>query len=73
MKNSLSVIGSILLGSAKLALAAFAVLVLIGLWERHGHQATALVFSGIYERYLAAEIATMPQASTTAEAAAFEE
>ena len=71
-----------------LALAAFAVLVFIGLWERHGHQATALVFSGIYERYLAfqagfpndptayreaAETVPMPQASTTAQAAAFEE
>jgi hypothetical protein len=87
MKNCLSVIGRILLGSATLVLAAFAFLVLIGLWERHGQKATALGFSGIYESYLAfqgfpnhptayreaAEIAPMPQASTAAEAAAFEE
>jgi hypothetical protein len=46
MKNFLSVIGRILLGSATVALAAFAVLVLIGLWERHGQEATALGFSG---------------------------
>jgi hypothetical protein len=87
MKNCLSVIGRILLGSATLTLAALAVLVLIGLWERHAQEATALGFSGIYERYLAfqagfpndptayraAETAPMPQAGTTAEAAAFEE
>ena len=34
-------------------LAALAVLVFIGLWERHAQEATALGFSGIYERYLA--------------------
>ena len=77
-----------LLGSGTLALAAFAVLVFIGLWERHAQEATALGFSGIYERYLAfqagfsndptayreaTEIAPMPQASTTRELAAFEE
>jgi|tagenome__1003787_1003787.scaffolds.fasta_scaffold18149108_1 hypothetical protein len=88
MKNCLSVIGRSLLGAATLALAAFAVLVLIGLWGRHAQEATALGFSGIYERYLAfqagfpndatvyreaTETAPMPQASTTAEAAAFEE
>jgi hypothetical protein len=87
MKNCLSVIGRILLGSATLALAAFAVLVLIGLWERHARETTALGFSGIYERYLAfqagfpndatayreaTEIARM-SASTPGETAAFEE
>jgi hypothetical protein len=71
-----------------LALAALAVLVFIGLWERHAQEATALGFSGIYERYLASqagfptdptayrkatEIALMPQASTTGGSAAFEE
>ena len=88
MQNCLSLIGRILLGSGTLALAAFAVLVFIGLWERHAQEATALGFSGIYERYLAfqagfsndptayreaTEIAPMPQASTTRELAAFEE
>jgi hypothetical protein len=88
MQNCLSRIGRILLGSGTLALAAFAVLVFAGLWERHAQEATALGFSGIYERYLAfksgfpnnamayreaTETAPMPQASTTAEAAAFEE
>jgi hypothetical protein len=88
MQNCLSVIRRILVGSGTLALAAFAVLVFIGLWERHAQEATALGFSGIYERYLAfqagfpndaaayreaAETAPMPQAGTTAEAAAFEE
>ena len=87
MKNCLSVVGRILLGSATLTLAALAVLVLIGLWERHAQEAKALGFR-IYERYLASqagfptdptayrkatEIAFMPQASTTAQAAAFEE
>jgi len=47
----------ILLGSGTLALAAFAVLVFIGLWERHAQEATALGFSGIYERYLASQAA----------------
>jgi hypothetical protein len=88
MQNCLSLIGRILLGSGTLALAALAVLVFIGLWERHAQEATALGFSGIYERYLASqagfptdptayrkatEIALMPQASTTAGSAAFEE
>jgi hypothetical protein len=87
-ENCLSVVGRILLGSATLTLAALAVLVLIGLWERHAQEATALGFSGVYERYLAfqagfpndptayreaAETVPMPQASTTAQAAAFEE
>ena len=87
MKNCLSVIGRILLGSATLTLAALAVLVLMGLWERQAQEATALGFSGIYERYLAfqagfpndstayreaATSASMPQAGTTA-TAAFEE
>jgi hypothetical protein len=88
LKNFLSVIGRILLGSATLTLAALAVLVLIGLWERHAQEAAALGFSGIYERYLAfqagfpndpmayreaAETASMSQAGTAAEASAFEE
>ena len=88
MQNCLSLIDRILLGSGTLALAGFAVLVLIGLWERHAQEATALGFSGIYERYLAfqagfpndptayreaTEIALMPQASTTGGSAAFEE
>jgi hypothetical protein len=87
MKNCLSVISRILLGSATLALAAFAVLVLIDLWQRHAQEATALGFSGIYEHYLAfqagfpndatayreaTEIARM-SASTPGETAAFEE
>ena len=41
MKNCLSVVGRILLGSATLTLAALAVLVLIGLRERHAQEATA--------------------------------
>ena len=60
----------------------------VRLWERHAQEATALGFSGVYERYLAfqagfpndptayreaAETVPMPQASTTAQAAAFEE
>ena len=88
MQNCLSLIGRILLGSVTLALAAFAVLVFIGLWERHAQEATALGFSGIYERYLAfqagfpndpmayretAATAPMRQAGTTTEAAFFEE
>ena len=88
MKNCLSVIGRILLGWATLTLAVLAVLVLIGLWERHAQEATALGFTGIYERYLAfqagfpndptayreaAETAPMTQPGTTAKAAAFEE
>ena len=87
MQNCLSVVRRILVGSGTLALAAFAVLVFIGLWERHAQEAKALGFR-IYERYLASqagfptdptayrkatEIALMPQASTTAQAAAFEE
>jgi hypothetical protein len=48
-------VGRILLDSATLTLATLAVLVLIGLWERHAQEATALGFSGIYERYLAFE------------------
>ena len=87
MKNCLSVIGRILLGSATLTLAALAVLVLMGLWERQAQEATALGFSGIYEHYLAfqagfpndatayreaTEIARM-SASTPGEPAAFEE
>ncbi len=83
MQNWLSRIGRILLGSGSLALAPFAVLVFVGLWERHAQAG----FSGIYERYLAfkagfpnnamayreaTESAPMPQA-TTAEAAALEE
>jgi hypothetical protein len=88
MKNCISVIGRILLGSAALALAAFAVLVFIGLWDRYAQETTALGFSGIYERYLAfqagfpndprayraaAETAPTPQASLSGEAAVFEE
>ena len=87
MQNCLSLIGRILLGSGTLALAAFAVLVFIGLWERHAQEAKALGFR-IYERYLASqagfptdptayrkatEFALMPQASTTGGSAAFEE
>jgi hypothetical protein len=87
MKNCVSVIGRILLGSAALALAAFAVLVFIGLWDRYAQETTALGFSGIYEHYLAfqagfpndatayreaTEIARM-SASTPGETAAFEE
>jgi hypothetical protein len=48
-------IGRILLSVAALALAGFVGLVLIGLWDRHAQEATAAGFSGIYERYLAAE------------------
>ena len=66
-------ISRILLSLVTLALASFIVLSLIGLWDRYSQETERLGFSGIYERYLAAETAPMPQASTTAEAAAFEE
>jgi hypothetical protein len=48
-------IGRILLSLAALALAGFAALVLIGLWDRYSQETAALGFSGIYERYLASQ------------------
>jgi hypothetical protein len=87
MKNCLSMIRRILLGSATVAVGTFAVLVLIGLWEHHALEATALGLRGIYERYSAfqagltndvtayreaAETAPLP-ANTTGQSAAFEE
>jgi hypothetical protein len=48
-------IGRILLSVAAIALAGFVGLVLIGLWDRHAQEARAAGFSGIYERYLAAQ------------------
>jgi hypothetical protein len=55
MEKWASVIGRILLGSAALALTAFAVLVFIGKWDRYAQETTALGFSSIYERYLASQ------------------
>jgi hypothetical protein len=55
MEKWSSVIGRILLGSAALALAAFAVLVFIGMWDRYVQETRALGFDGIYERYLASQ------------------
>ena len=48
-------IGRILLTLAILAVTAFLLLVLIGLWDRYEQEAAALGFSGIYERYLASQ------------------
>jgi hypothetical protein len=48
-------IGRILVGLAALALVGFVALALIGLWDRYSREATALGFSGPYERYLASQ------------------
>ena len=48
-------VGRILLSVAAIALAGFVGLVLIGLWDRHAQEATVAGFSGIHERYLAAQ------------------
>ena len=48
-------IGRILLSVAAIALAGFVGPVLIGLWDRHAQEGRAAGFSGIYERYLAAQ------------------
>ena len=48
-------IGRILVGSATLALVGFVALALIGLWDRDFREATALGFSGAYERHLASQ------------------
>ena len=48
-------IGRILLTLAIFAVTGFVILVLIGLWDRYETEATALGFSGPYERYLASQ------------------
>jgi hypothetical protein len=48
-------IGRILLTLAVLAVTGFVLLVLIGLWDRYEKEATALGFSGPYERHLASQ------------------
>jgi hypothetical protein len=48
-------ISRILLSLVTLALARFIVLSLIGLWDRYSQETERLGFSGIYERYLAAQ------------------
>jgi len=55
MEKWSSFIGRILLGSAALVFAGFAVLVFIGMWDRYAHETQALGFNGIYERYLASQ------------------
>jgi hypothetical protein len=49
------IIGRILLTMAVLPVTGFILLVLIGLWDRYNKEATALGFSGSYERYLASQ------------------
>ena len=49
------IIGRILLTLAVFAVTGFVLLVLIGLWDRYEKEATALGFSGPYERYLASQ------------------
>ena len=49
------IIGRILLTLAIFAVTGFVLLVLIGLWDRYEKEATALGFSGPYERYLASQ------------------
>jgi hypothetical protein len=49
------IIGRILLTLAIFAVTGFVLLVLIGLWYRYEKEATALGFSGPYERYLASQ------------------
>ena len=49
------IIGRILLTLAVYAVTGFVLLVLIGLWDRYEKEATALGFSGPYERYLASQ------------------
>jgi hypothetical protein len=48
-------IGRILFTLAILAVTAFLLLVLIGLWDGYEQETEALGFSGIYERYLASQ------------------
>jgi hypothetical protein len=62
-------IGRILLTLAILAITGFALLVLIGLWDRHEQEITAGL-SRIYERYLASQAG--PSSSPRARAAAFQ-
>jgi hypothetical protein len=47
--------GRILVSLAALALGGFAVLVLIGLWDRYSQETATLGFRGIYERRLASQ------------------
>ena len=49
------IIDRILLTLAVFAVTGFVLLVLIGLWDRYEKEATALGFSGPYERYLASQ------------------
>src|ERR1700730_16622486 len=49
------IIGRILLTLTVFAVTGFVLLVLIGLWDRYEKEATALGFSGPYERYLASQ------------------
>ena len=48
-------IGRILLTLAAVTVTGFVLLVLVGFWDRYEKEATALEFSGPYERYLATQ------------------
>ena len=65
------IIGRILLTPAVFAVTGFVLLVLIGLWDRYEKEATALGFSGPYERYLASQ-AGFPKSPEAYHAAMFE-